>query len=573
MSNWSDLRLSNLFPPPAQAAVSLVNTVSDALGTALAVTRVALNVARATAQAAATNPVEAALHATLRELQSVINGLLANTAAHAILIPIQKQPFGRGVRPELSIIPSTDQPFTFENLVDEGAFPGRQILPGTISFIDRSATAVGGNQGFWRTFALSLQDEGDFNRPLFPSNFAVTGVCVLVGANSLQELEGRIGLLKSIFAVNARTDPMARTQPFVLGLKAHVIPDIGSVPARLAVRLQWHSVPPVVTAAMFSGERRIIKEVFVVRSTDKKLRELSDWSQIFSREPQDSRSDLQEQGPHKVIARIVNDGFVNSYVDIDPSLHKRTPYYYSLCLRYTINGKVQPMGTMSAVQRIVLLDPQATVRSEAPDWWASPTLVKIIPSLHTVLQKLEIFLSNIESRTVSNSGAVSMITQTISQIDLIANRAEQANAEIRAATDRLKELLSQGTGGLFSTSFSVNRGGTAAWAGELARRLSDAEDPSRPPFDRGDEFVSGLVIVAGAPTPPALEPLRALLNMLFGSTTENPLLEAIASVDTETRAAEDAVFGDDLQAGTPTEVPEPKKGFDDGLNPTDEVVC
>lgn len=577
MSNWSNLRLANLLPPPAKTAVDAVGTLTDTINTFLAVAETTLSVAKSAAQAAATNPIEATLNATIRELQNTLEGLVKNTSAHAILIPIHKQPFGLGVRPDKDSIPETDRPASFDRLVDDGAFSEDAFgdaSEASKAFIDNSSTAVGGNQGFWKTLALSLQDEGDSNRPNFPSNFAVTGVCIIVGATSLQELDGKLNVIKSIFKVNNRTDPFSRSQPSITELNVKVIPDLSESPAKIAVRLSWPSVPPIVAASAFGGELRVIKEIFVIRSTDKKIREQFSWSDVFSRQPLDVSSDLQEEGPTKVIARIKNDGFVQSYIDEDPSLDPTTSYYYAVLPRYEIDGTTQPMGNLSPVRRVILSDPQATVNSEAPDWWASPTLVKMIPSLYKVLQKLEILISKLESRTVSNSGLLGMINQTIEQLSLLSQQLEDVNEEIQSTADKLESILSEGTAGIFSTNISVNKGGTSAWIAELAKRLSDPEDSSRPPFDSGHEFVSGLVIMAGAPRPPELNEIKSLLSLLFGSSSQNPLLDAIDSLEKEAGAsAGESSFGDNLQTEEGREDGESTKGFDEGLNPSNDVVC
>jgi hypothetical protein len=576
MANWATLKLNTLFPEELRQASDAVGTVVSTLSTYLNLIRQAISTAATFSSGAATNPAEAALNAGLNEIQALVNGVISGSTVHAIAIPIQKQYYGRGVRAILrdrsrEIVPNYDQ------LLESGAFPDRapSVLPGGISeFINASTTSVGGNQGFWRALMVSIQDTGDLQRPLFPQNFAVAGACIIFGAQDLESLQPNFNLFNSLINAGERADLAAHTRPILRNLRGHVVTTTTTT-GRLVVELSWDSVPPTVIFPLFSDEQFIATEIFVLRSEDSKLRSQFTWNEIFSRQPTDDQADLQTENGVTVVARITNDGFLRGYTDTSAALTVGTTYYYTTAIRYTLGNRAQPMSNFSNCIRVGIIQPQQSRASVPPDWIALPTLARLFPPLTEVTTQLNILFSTLRSRTVSNSGTASMLTQTATQLGGIVTELQRVVTGIQSVNTRIGALSTTSMAATSSTVFSVGSGGIDAWTAELARRLSDTSDSSRPPFDAA-ELVAGVVIVAGAPSTAQLETTLGLLEAFFGASETSPLVTAIASIETESATPTTVTFDASMsgtRAETTAATEAPSTGFDASLRATTTPEC
>jgi hypothetical protein len=557
MAKWHKYDAGRAVPEPLRQAASTVKEINDTLETVFGTIKEALEIARLLASNLANNPVEAALREALEQIQQYIDDLIGGTTAHAIMIPIQKQHYGIGepipadATDRLSLTPSFDQ------LAQDGSYSQRvikDITPETISFINTSVTSLGGNRGYWRALVLSLYDEGDFARPDFPNNFAVTGACVIFGSKQLADLYKIIALLTKWIRLGFRADMGARSQPIPSTLKATTIP----IPTegRIGVQLDWTPIPPVITKALFSSERMFVREIFIVRSTDPLLRERFGWGQVFTEEPEASGLPVSADGRTRVIARLPNDGLIARYVDKDTSLKVDTSYYYALALRYGIGSDIktlliQPMTEFSNVVWVhYMARPNTTRLSEPPDWFATPSLIQLFPIIQSFVNIIKLYVNGAINRTLSNNGIVALITQTINQIESLIAQA----AEVKKDLDALEQILRSLSGldglGIYATTFDVTTGGMQAWVGKLAQQFSDSTDTSRPPFDRGDEFTAGFVIVAGAPRLPDLAKIRALLKLLFGDGSDEETIKLRTALDvfTDPEGPSKFTFDNQMQA-------------------------
>lgn len=575
---WNTFALDKFFPEEVRSLAEGADTLVSSVTKLFKLVEAALKVTSALASQAASNPVEAALSEILEELESTLEGLLEGTTAHAIMIPLQKQPYGRGEAIPAEDVDEAEITPDFDQFLTDNAFYRQtvdDITPDAVSFINTSHTALGGNKGFWRALTLSTRDEGDAARPKFPGDYAVTGVAVVYGADTMAELQTNFDTFSQLLHVGDRSDPAARTRPVVQNLKALAVPVIEE--GHIGVLLSWDPLPPVTNFKFFSDEQIISTEIFIIRSTNPQVRGFFSWGDLFSSQPSGSSSDLPEEGDHKVIARVPNDGFVKQYIDSE-SLVEGTTYYYTASVRYKVEDEFQPMGPLSAVQRTKHSGrAQSTRKSELPDWWATPSLVQLFPPLEGILGQIHLTLSSFKTRSASSSGIQSVIDQTISQVQGLIKQGEEIVEEFSHATDKLIALSSTELAATSATSFSITQGGIDGWLAELGQRLGDTSDPTRPPFD-GGELVGGFVIVAGAPSLPSLEPFAAILELFFGSGEDNPLLDALDSVDAVISTPTETVFDDDMNATRvdPNDVPEettPAIVFDETMKPADSVDC
>ena len=596
-NNWSPFTLN--LPGDISDVGDLVTDLISTLNDFLTIVKTALELAKALASFAATNPVEAALKILIDQIEAILDGLTKATAAHAIFIPIQK-PF-LGINTTLALDVTTgDINATFNNLESNGAFADNTTIDSEIvTFINTSKNARGGNKGFWNTLNTSVRDENDFNRPQFTNDFAVTGLCIVFGAETMGGLQSIFDFLQTLLKLGSRSTLDRNSRPVIQNLKARSVPLTDATPARIAIQLDWDSVPPLNNFSIFgSDEVTVNSEILIIRSISPQTREKTQWSQLFSTQP--TNIDFPETAQTKVIARLQNDGFIKRYIDEDASLEEGKVYYYSAAIRYTMNGETQPISPLSNVIRVQFTRPIETKKGEPPDWHATPSLIKLFPAIEGFVNEIKLILATITSRTISDSGILAMIEQTISQIDQLVQDGEDVVDTLGQLADDLRALENASDLGMYTTTFSVNSGGMNSWLGELANRLRAPSDVSRPPFD-AEELVAGFVLVAGAPNLSGLTDFIALLELLFGSQDKerqlldsqgnatitipgprNPLIEAIDAVDALLPEPDETVPVFDNNMSSSRELPtDPETRteslFDNNMNPTETnaatVVC
>ncbi len=539
-NSWHSFEPTQFFPAPIQRAVAAIDTAFGAVAKATGVVEKALKLASKLAKTASTNPVETVLRTAVNQIDGYIEGILGNTQCHAIVIPIRKQVQRR-------------------TAVQAGGLDDHlSANEPAAAFVQNALIGTAGPGVFYRTLIESVGDAGDINRPDFPADYAVVGACVLAGAESLADLQVPFRLFSSLFVGNQRIAPSANTLPVVKGLRV--------TPAALrggtGVVLRWEALAPVYNVPLFSDDVIIAKEIFLIRTSAPFTTGWTSWGDLFNDvEPGDTG--LPEKGESKVIARLRNHGAVVGYTDTDNLLDPKKTYYYAACVRYTVDNVIQPMGVLSNVVRVTRTNPSPSTRQATPpDWIATPTLMAMFPPLHEVVNQVRLGISRLGSFTTSNTGAQQLLNQTISQIQRLVAQWEATVAQTTEVTDRLQALTSSAApSGMYATVISKSTGGMDGWLAELARRMSDTTDTSRPQLS-DQSMVVGFVLVAGAPRLPDLSAILALLQLFFGSHPKNPLFDVLRTLD-----------GAPGAPVTVPAVPAPILGYDDALNPSTTPTC
>lgn len=305
--------------------------------------------------------------------------------------------------------------------------------------------------------------------------------------------------------------------PVVQNLRVLSAPVRGGV----GVVLRWDPLLPVNVTPLLTGERVVAEEIVLIRIRQNFTRGWFAWSDLFNVELQDSLTDLPDKGDVKVIARIRNNGFVTSYTETRDLIGDKDTYYYTACVRYSVDTVVQPLGALSNVARVLRAAPTPSSRlAVPPDWYATKSLVELFPPLQEAINAIRLGASRLGSITSVNSGGQQLIQQTIDQIERLLAQYRDTIASVSEITERLQLLTAeQSPAGLHATTLTTSSGGMDAWFAELARRLSDASAPDI----SNDAVVVGFVIVAGAPRLPELSALVALFEMFFGRHPRNAL--------------------------------------------------
>ncbi len=535
--NWYSFEPTQLFPAPLQRAVAGLNTALKTAEKAGKAVETALRLAVQFSQAAAQNPVEATLRAAVEQIDQYIAGITGNTQCHAIVIPIRKRTLRRGDARHMTALDDWFHP-------TEPAY----------SWVARAKSSVAGPGVFYRTLVDSVGDAGDINRPDFPSDYAVVGACVLAGAETLQDLQVPLRLFTTLFTGNQRLAPAATLLPTVQNLKVTPAALRGGV----GVHLRWTPLPPVNNAPLFSDDTVVAKEIFLVRTSRPFQQGFLSWDDLFNGE-QPRETGLLRARDTEVIARIPNHGFVTAHVDSRNLLDPDKTYYFAACVRYTINGVLQPMGALSNVVRVTRIQAApSSGQARPPDWIATPSLAQLIPPLYHVINRIRLGVARLGTRTVSNSGAQQLLEQTLNQLQRLVTQWESTTAEVQDITARLQAITSAGTpSGMYSTVIAKDTGGVTGWMAELARRLSEEDGPAL----SDQALVVGYVVLAGAPRLPDLSGVLALLEMFFGDNPRNPLLTILQDFD-----------GNPATTPAPT-TPAPILGYDDALKPSTEPTC
>lgn len=539
---WNAFEPAAVFPEPLQRAAETVNASLEAVGKATKVVETALRVAQRLARSAQQNPAEIALRKAIEEIDEFIRGITGNTQCHAIIIPIRKQ-VARGTDSNLNYFQDFVRGF------DDPAF----------QFIERAKAETGGNAVFWRTLAESVRDAGDPARPDFPSNYATVGACVIAGGESLSDLAVPMQFFTNVFRGNLRIGPDAGVIPVVQNLR------VTTLAARQGVGtvISWDPLAVTRNLPLFTGDIIRAKEIFLIRSERPFGAGMGSWLSLFEEEPSSNIRDLPQVDGAQVIARIRNHGLVRSYTDKTNLLDPDKTYYFTAAVRYQVDEEWQPMGPFSNVVRTSRTGPApATARGTPPDWIATPSLAAAIPPLEQVINTVRLALSRVGSRTTLGTGTQQMLEQTLRQLSRLVAEWEMRRAEVEEVTARLQRMTSTfAPGGVYSTVIASNNGGTDAWMAELARRLNMPDEPSAPNFSP-TSVVIGFVIIAGAPRPPELLALRALLELLFGDRSAPPARTAVADFS-----------GTGGASGGSTDAPAPILGYDPQLNPSTTPQC
>lgn len=545
-SHWHSFEPAKIFPAPLQRAVSGLDRATSLASRAGKVVTKALNVLAVRARSASVNPAETALRAALAEIDRFIAGITGGTQVHMVIIPIRKKVLTTAPKGALEAVSDFLDP----------SEPASTLIA-------RAQSSIAGPGAFLRTLIATTADAGDPARPQFPATFATAGVCLVAGGETLSSLAVPIRLFSSLFGGNVRLAPAANVLPVVQNLRVRTL----AVPGGVGAILSWAALSPVRTVPLYVDDVMVAKEIFVIRLTDPPTRGYGTWTDLFpNEEPTDDPENMPDKAPAKVIARLRNHGFVVSYTDsalLDP---KKT-YYYTTCVRYTVDGVVQPMGALSNVVRVTRTAPQpSTARAVPPDWYATDNLAHLMPILEQTLNQVRLGVSRLGSRTTNNSGAQQTLRQTIALLERQVAQWEATNRELADVAERLQAITALGNAASQVTATVITRGdgGVSGWMAELARRMSDEDDSSRPTLS-DQSTVIGVVILAGAPRLPNLSPLIALLNLFFGNVGSNPLLDVARQ------------FGPDAAridtAPTPGVTGRPVLGYDAAMRPSPEPTC
>lgn len=526
MSDWTKLNPNQLVPPEIVTAISsIAGLIEDVLSVPAGLPVPSLP--------SPPSPLDAA-RAVANALLDTLQALLKGGRVHMLPIPIVKTP-------SVTIPPAL--PPTLDDLQ---AALDIALGPASTAAADAYANMIvktGGNAGFYTTFAQSLMDLADLNRPQYDAQHdAVVMVTLLVGSSRYATVTRAATALDLIVKPKGGNTMAARTLPVPQNVIGRVVG--ASVSPGVGIRLDWDAPKNPITLPYFPGVRFNIRRYAVIRSSNAKLQSATSVLELFSTQV---LTEGMTSSDYTVVA--IGSGKNSAFLDVDATIDATKPQYYCVTWEVDVseNGGdavTLPFSRLSSVIKVVPKAPAQQQTGRAPDWTATDAAINLFPGLaagaQALIEEARVLLKPSASSRDKLNGAIALATGATQRI---AARSKALIDDVK----RLSAALSTPIPSLYVTQMSSATGGNAFLMAELARRLNDRADPTRPPFD-GGEYVCGVCIVAGASRLADLASVITFFEALFGpAEVANPLMGVIAAIDTVVTQAEAAVFGPDMK--------------------------
>lgn len=560
MAGWFSLQAPT--PPALAEAGSVVSGGLHAVKAALDSARAAVS-ASAASRTGGVDPSVVAFNALVQRAvdaaTSAVDGLLDDAGVYVLLVPLPKKGLAELV-PEERGAGSTFLESPTANLLKEPSSRDAEAVAATpvwqLAF-DPDTVFLGGNAWFLRQLSESLHDAGDDGRPRFEPDSAWAYTLLVAGAEDATAVMSAatyfarlVGLGKS-----AHELPPDRSATSLVPQHVRVVP---SSRARTAV-VTWDLAPVSTVVGALDNTTVVATHYAVIRSTDFRARMATKVSDLFT-EP--LREGLTGGFGSEVVKLAAFDGVTCRWADPGPLTEGRD-YYYHVSYR----TELRPADDAQRVdQGFVDLSSCAPIRLDSggrvaprsagnpPDWVRTPSVAHAIPAVGELIDKVKEYVRSF----AASVNAVSDYDRSF--VDFLAREADQYAAkadELTRYLDRVAAISIQPSAGV-AAYVGQGTGGVGAFLGDVAKALDDTEDESRPQFDNGSEYVTGLVILAVGPDPTAVAKAFAAFDLFFGTPDEDPVLAGIASVNAQLAAQETQ-----LAAAV-----SPPTAFDEAMNPT-----
>jgi hypothetical protein len=426
-----------------------------------------------------------------------------------------------------------------ETLIFDPTPGGAEQADATNLFLPPVGGGAAGNYGFMKDVMDSLGDTNDIMRPQFDQDAHVAGFVVLAGADSYLDILPLIEKLKRWLSGKKKSgagEGMANPDyPECRGLKAEIVPSVigqlqkiqnrkegGGSTHPYAVKLSW-DLPERITVLRQGSWRYTltVDKVVVFRSETK-----------FSKytNPDTLRSEYK-------LKEFDFDGLLSVFYDDSIELGKT--YYYGV--GYNMNAKAEFDGELSretsylaTADVVTSIDIPVEINmlprsGIPPDWMLFPNPLALIPDLVEVVNNINAFLDSLEKRIDTKSKKFE------EYINALSAEIERYSSLATGIIGTIKDIIDLLTfPDVYIGAFPfAGKGGNAFFTNELSRSLQDTSDPSRPPFDRGDEVVTGFIMYAGSATVGKLQAFQTFIEMLVGQTVggiEQNYAEAMVSI-------------------------------------------
>lgn len=460
-----------------------------------------------------------ATRTTLLALRSALDDFVKDHAGHMLVIPMGK-PFARAPgRPDLVM---------------------RDLEELTVLNVLRAPASTlvgdGGNYGLYRKIVESLYDVGDMNRPKLDPNSVVAGAILVFGSDTFLGSLQATTSLGSLFGFdlslpvdhfvikvpqNLKVRPTSVSSRESLSgfsvVDASVFPFLGAPddPPPFGAFVSWDD-SPVLTNKLAYG-----------RFTAKKV----GW-RVYAK-PDDKIRVAEPVAPWEVArGKVVSaavpvvgqrfEGNFNGVVlkGLDPA----RAYWVSAAWVYELNDPdtgetvtLEPSWDVLSTQRRLCLAEQGPIKKfvdgRPPDWIAitSPLspFARLRQTFATIQSYVDLALQTFADFENDVDGALDQLETQLENLLELANSLD-------GLVDETANALAGFQGGAWVATFS-GRGGNPFFVNEMGRLLLDGSTPNRPPFDRGDEALSAIVLLTESTTLGGVQDFMSLLDLLLAA--------------------------------------------------------
>lgn len=526
------------------------------------------------------NRVNSAVDGVINAVNSALTNLLDSAGMYFLLVPIPKKGLARFAAD------AVDQGWTSgaQDTSREGSnlvnFPSRSVLDSadaaTRSRLARSRAFQqifspsdlfgGGNAHFIRTVAEAIHDGNDVNRPRFEAGSVWAYGVFIAGASDVASILQSASFLERLFNSDASAHDVGATR----GVGSIVPRGVNVVQGpRGAPIVSWELVPASKLLASFDNARVVATQYAIIRSDNIRARAATKVLDLFSK--RELTPGMKGSYGAEVLAVRPYDGVVTRFVDDSPLEDGKT-YYYHVAFATRVNPAIPADDadpTTSNVTRVQNAatynlgfdslsgayeyqkptrrrDYGAAAMGTAPDWRRTTSAANLIPGVDRYLGLVQEYLRSLASATsnvrAQNQSLVEMLTR---QIDRLAS----FSAEFERRLAGISSVFEAPVAGTYAT-FRTGSGGVGAFLSDLVEAFEDPSDENRPPFENGDEFTTGAIVLAVGPDAGPVQAAFALLQSIFMNQESNPALDGIASIDGELAEIEATLVAEITETST-----------------------
>ena len=565
-------------PQAPEGLTQAAQAVAESLGvlqTALQVVKVE---AQATAllvtstESAAVTAANAAIQGVISTVNSAIDAVLDDTGLFLLPIPLPKigrarlSPFG-GIDDNQGFGKGNDEgsnliEYPVNNILarasesERAVFESNELLQQILSPPDM---ILGGNAHVLKTISEALFDAGDANRPRFGSTATFGYALFLAGSSNVSDLLSVASYFDRLIGGSVSSNHVGSSRGM-----SHVVPQgvrVSPSGRNNFAIIEWDLVSASVALGSYDSATVYVNKYAVIRSTDLRARGARSVQDLFP------TSELTEglTGVYgaKVLKVAAYDGVVTRYVDSE-TLNPATTYYYHVALSTRVDPSIMPVPDQSGVlseeaaagqaePQVIGFGPLSSAvqfrkparrddyggrgLSKAPDFIRTPSVVALVPPLNGIIDYIQTYLTSLGSRI---QNAATRNQQLIDFLDSEIRRYGLIIDQINAKLTQLQSFFATPSfpAGIYGTLRS-GTGSATSFIADIAAALADDSDENAPPFRSGDEFTTGVLMLAVGPNPaPVLAAFDLLKALLTPSTNADPALAGIRSINTQLAAVE-----------------------------------
>lgn len=458
------------------------------------------------------DPYIAIMERLVKALEDTIKSLVEDAGGYMLHVPIGKRlmtSFNNlgDITPELG---------ASAGFFDEPAGVTKYITPAMREFWTDVNRYSGGNAGFYRLMAASLEDLGDVNRPQFTSPDDYIGGLVLIAGTSADPL-GFLEDLWNFHLLFGGPDPTVKV-PRPMGLTAKTLQ--GVTAGKCSIFLTWNPpTSPITTLRDLGGAVLYAREYAVIRCKNYTAA-ITAQTVVDLLGTRDIREGLTARdGDIEVVHVGPYDITKTCYTDSKVPATEDDVFYYAVAWKlkaFRPDESLSENGGKNLnwwhISNIARVTPLASLpASTPPDWRRTRSIGDILPPLANVLYRvlsvIKTFQERLKSGAIAGEAYLEFLEAEIDRYNRLAT-------DILDQIAKLAAYMQLPTSGLYARFF-YGKGGNTFLMQEIAKGFS-ADEKNRPPFDKGSEYVTGLVLLAGGPAPDVKAFLKTI-SWIFGN--------------------------------------------------------